>query len=163
MSAARLAPASEAPTRLAPERSAAMRAPERSARSSFARCICAAKMLAVFRLAPQRAGSCWSLPERDPLANGVAPAWVPPSMSWYRSNDSGNPEMSIRSLGLTLVASIALHGAARAQDVAAGEKVFAKCKVCHQVGEGAKNGVGPVLNGIVGRKAGSVEGYSYTP
>ena len=71
--------------------------------------------------------------------------------------------MSIRSLGLTLVASIALHGAARAQDVAAGEKVFAKCKVCHQVGEGAKNGVGPVLNGIVGRKAGSVEGYSYTP
>ena len=41
--------------------------------------------------------------------------------------------------------------------------MFAKCKVCHQVGEGAKNGVGPVLNGIVGRKAGSVEGYSYTP
>ena len=58
---------------------------------------------------------------------------------------------------------MAFHGAAIAQDVAAGEKVFAKCKVCHQVGEGAKNGVGPVLNGIVGRKAGSVEGYNYTP
>ena len=41
--------------------------------------------------------------------------------------------------------------------------MFAKCKVCHQVGETAKNGVGPVLNGIVGRKAGSVEGYNYTP
>ena len=71
--------------------------------------------------------------------------------------------MSIRSLGLMFVALIALPAAAFAQDVAAGEKVFAKCKVCHQVGEGAKNGVGPVLNGIVGRKAGSVEGYSYTP
>jgi len=71
--------------------------------------------------------------------------------------------MRIRSLGLTLVAFIALDGAAIAQDVAAGEKVFAKCKVCHQVGQGAKNGVGPVLNGIVGRKAGSVEGYNYTP
>jgi cytochrome c len=50
-----------------------------------------------------------------------------------------------------------------AQDIAVGEKVFLKCKVCHQVGEGAKNGVGPVLNGIVGRKAGSIEGYNYTP
>jgi cytochrome c len=76
---------------------------------------------------------------------------------------AGNPEMRIQSLGLTFVALIALHGAASAQDVAAGEKVFAKCKVCHQVGESAKNGVGPVLNGIVGRKAGTVEGYSYTP
>ena len=51
---------------------------------------------------------------------------------------------------------------ASAQDAAAGEKVFLKCKVCHQVGEGAKNGVGPVLNGLFGRKSGSVEGYSYS-
>lgn len=51
---------------------------------------------------------------------------------------------------------------ASAQDAAAGEKAFAKCKVCHQVGEGAKNGVGPVLNGLFGRKSGSVEGYSYS-
>jgi cytochrome c len=76
---------------------------------------------------------------------------------------SGNHEMSIRAIGLTFVVFIALNGAASAQDVAAGEKVFAKCKVCHQVGEGAKNGVGPVLNGVVGRKAGTVEGYNYTP
>ena len=71
--------------------------------------------------------------------------------------------MNIRLLGLTFVALVVPPGAAIAQDAAAGEKVFAKCKVCHQVGESAKNGVGPVLNGIVGRKAGSVEGYSYTP
>ena len=51
---------------------------------------------------------------------------------------------------------------ASAQDAAAGEKVFLKCKVCHQVGEGAKNGVGPSLNGLFGRKSGTVEGYSYS-
>ena len=41
-----------------------------------------------------------------------------------------------------------------AQDAAAGEKVFLVCKACHQVGASAKNAVGPVLNGLFGRKAG---------
>jgi cytochrome c len=50
-----------------------------------------------------------------------------------------------------------------AQDVAAGEKVFAQCRACHQVGPTAKNAVGPVLNGLFGRKAGMVEGYNYSP
>ena len=49
-----------------------------------------------------------------------------------------------------------------AQDAAAGEKVFVVCKACHQVGDSAKNVVGPVLNGLMGRKSGSVEGYSYS-
>ena len=66
--------------------------------------------------------------------------------------------------GLIFVAVLAVAGAgeARAQDAEAGEKVFAVCKACHQVGETAKNGVGPLLNGIIGRKAGTVAGYSYT-
>jgi cytochrome c len=51
----------------------------------------------------------------------------------------------------------------QAQDAAAGEKVFAQCKACHQVGPNAKNAVGPVLNGLFGRKAGTVEGYNYSP
>ncbi len=46
--------------------------------------------------------------------------------------------------------------------IAAGENVFKKCKACHQVGEGAKNRVGPVLNGIVGHPAGQVEGFKYS-
>ncbi len=53
-------------------------------------------------------------------------------------------------------------GQACAQDAAAGEKAFLVCKACHQVGDNAKNAVGPVLNGLFGRKAGSVEGYSYS-
>jgi cytochrome c len=66
--------------------------------------------------------------------------------------------------GFVFVALLAVAGAgqASAQDAAAGEKVFAVCKACHQIGENAKNSLGPVLNGVIGRKAGSVEGYSYS-
>ncbi len=46
--------------------------------------------------------------------------------------------------------------------VAAGEKVFARCKACHQVGGGAVNGIGPHLNGIVGRGVAAVEGFGYS-
>jgi cytochrome c len=56
----------------------------------------------------------------------------------------------------------ALAGSALAQDAAEGQKVFAQCRACHQVGSTAKNIVGPVLNGLFGRKAGTVEGYSYS-
>lgn len=51
---------------------------------------------------------------------------------------------------------------AHAQDAAAGEKSFNKCRSCHQVGDTAKNSVGPVLNGLFGRKSGAVEGYNYS-
>jgi cytochrome c len=52
--------------------------------------------------------------------------------------------------------------AALAQDVAAGEQSFKKCFPCHSVGEGAKNKVGPLLNGLDGRHSGTVEGFSYS-
>ena len=56
----------------------------------------------------------------------------------------------------------AYAGAASAQDAAAGEHVFIKCKACHQIGEGAHNMVGPSLNGIVGRHSGVYPDYSYS-
>jgi cytochrome c len=66
-------------------------------------------------------------------------------------------------IGLAITLTIALSAvSARAQDAAEGEKVFIKCKACHQIGEGAKNAIGPVLNGVVGRPAGSYAGYSYS-
>jgi cytochrome c len=49
-----------------------------------------------------------------------------------------------------------------AGDPAEGEKVFAKCKICHQIGEGAKNAIGPELNGVIGRHSGTAPGYNYS-
>jgi cytochrome c len=51
---------------------------------------------------------------------------------------------------------------AKAQDAAAGEKTYAQCRACHQIGETAKNTVGPVMNGVIGRKAAEREGYGYS-
>ena len=61
--------------------------------------------------------------------------------------------------GLVVVAST---GAALAQDAAAGEQSFAKCRPCHDVGAEAKIKLGPPLNGISGRKAGTFEGFNYS-
>jgi cytochrome c len=53
-------------------------------------------------------------------------------------------------------------GVASAQDIAAGEKTFNACRACHQIGDHAVNSIGPVLTGVVGRKAGSAPGYNYS-
>jgi cytochrome c len=58
---------------------------------------------------------------------------------------------------LTVVAA-----AAGAQDIAAGENSFKKCSLCHSIGEGAANKIGPELNGLDGRKAGIVAGFTYS-
>jgi cytochrome c len=68
----------------------------------------------------------------------------------------------MRRAVLAAVALAASTAAASAQDVAAGEQSFKKCLPCHAVGEGAKNKVGPELNGLDGRKAGTTEGFNYT-
>lgn len=60
-----------------------------------------------------------------------------------------------------IAASIAASSAL-AQDAAAGKTSFNKCMACHSIGEGAKNKVGPELNGLDGRKSGTVESYSYS-
>jgi cytochrome c len=63
---------------------------------------------------------------------------------------------------LVAAALAATPGAALSQDLAAGEQSFKKCLPCHAVGANAKNKVGPVLNGLEGRKTGTIEGYSYS-
>ncbi|RBP14075.1 cytochrome c [Roseiarcus fermentans] len=72
----------------------------------------------------------------------------------------------MRGILVTIMSALALAasaGAAQAAgDPAAGAATFKLCKVCHQVGETAKNFVGPNLNGVVGRKAGTVPGYNYS-
>jgi cytochrome c len=63
---------------------------------------------------------------------------------------------------LLVIATSAAASSALAQDVAAGKTSFNKCMACHSIGEGAKNKVGPELNGLDGRKSGTVEGYNYS-
>src|ERR671916_3205082 len=71
--------------------------------------------------------------------------------------------MTMRVFILAFSAATLVAMSGHAQDPAAGERVFAQCRACHQVGENAKNAVGPILNGLFGRTAGTVEGYSYSP
>lgn len=64
-------------------------------------------------------------------------------------------------LAIALLAASAFEAAA-SDAVERGAELFKACKSCHQVGEGAKNSVGPVLNGVFGRRAGTVEGVRYS-
>ncbi len=51
---------------------------------------------------------------------------------------------------------------ASAQDAEAGKTVFSKCGVCHKIGDGAANALGPALTCVLGKKVGSHEGYAYS-
>ena len=63
---------------------------------------------------------------------------------------------------LLALGSTAALAQSPAGDPAKGANVFKKCMACHAVGEGAKNKVGPELNGIIDRKMGAVEGFNYS-
>jgi len=64
----------------------------------------------------------------------------------------------LHSVGIGILSS----SIALAADPSNGADVFKKCRACHLVGDSAKHSVGPALNSIVGRKAGSAEGYVYS-
>ena len=49
-----------------------------------------------------------------------------------------------------------------AADLASGKAVFNRCRICHTIEAGGRNGTGPNLHGVFGRKAGSVEGFAYS-
>lgn len=75
--------------------------------------------------------------------------------------------MHIRLTGSALGAAALLLGLgapapAAAQDAAAGQRVFNQCRACHTVDQGGRNGVGPNLHGVVGRRAASIEGFRYS-
>jgi cytochrome c len=79
------------------------------------------------------------------------------------SEFQGEPSMVRWTLMAPLFLVALTPPAAAAGDASAGQKVFSfHCTRCHQIGETAKNAVGPKLNGLFGRPAGSVEGFSYS-
>lgn len=59
------------------------------------------------------------------------------------------------------IIALTVTNSALAQDAVAGKDIFRKCASCHQIGDGAKNRVGPVLTNIIGRPAGRFDGYKY--
>jgi cytochrome c len=62
-----------------------------------------------------------------------------------------------------LVIALTLFAApAEAQDAAAGQRVFGQCRACHSIEAGGRNGVGPNLHGIIGRRAAAIEGFRYS-
>ena len=65
------------------------------------------------------------------------------------------------TLALAFAAALGSGAAVAEGDAAKGEKVFKKCKTCHTFDPGKKK-IGPHLKGVVGRKAGAVEGYKYS-
>ena len=64
--------------------------------------------------------------------------------------------------GLLLAAALASPAAAQEGNAEEGAEVYKKCRACHEVGPEAKNRVGPVLNEIIGRKAGTIDGFAYS-
>jgi cytochrome c len=70
---------------------------------------------------------------------------------------------AMRAIAFFAVVSVAtfITNQSQAQDAAAGEKVFTKCKVCH-IADKDQNKIGPSLNGVIGRTAGTHPGFSYS-
>jgi cytochrome c2 len=76
----------------------------------------------------------------------------------------GGAKQSAIAVSAIVAVPLVLAGPAATQDGKPedGAEVFKKCRACHDVGPTAKNKVGPLLNDIVGRKAGTIEGFAYS-
>jgi cytochrome c len=72
--------------------------------------------------------------------------------------------MNVFAAGRAVLAAIVFFQieCAAAQDVTKGEQIFKQCSLCHRVGDGAKNLIGPVLNNVIGRQAGTYQGFNYS-
>jgi cytochrome c len=70
--------------------------------------------------------------------------------------------MQTRILATFLALGVSLPASAEDGDPARGETLWRRCSACHEAGPGARNKVGPHLNDVFGRVAGSVEGFTYS-
>jgi cytochrome c len=87
---------------------------------------------------------------------------LPPRAAQRNRGPGGKVKQAQAILWFALALAASGRMAGAAGNAAAGETTFKTCRTCHRIGEGATNFVGPELNGVVGRKAGSVPGYHYS-
>ena len=74
-----------------------------------------------------------------------------------------NRIMLAAGLGVLSISSLAAAADARPKgDAVHGQQLYARCSACHTIGQSGGK-MGPALNGVVGRKAGAVAGYAYSP
>ena len=71
-------------------------------------------------------------------------------------------QVKLTALSLVAAAFVLPGGAASAQDATKGEQIFKQCMTCHRIGPDAKNLIGPVLTGVIGRQSGTAPGFSYS-
>jgi cytochrome c len=71
-------------------------------------------------------------------------------------------EQMLKIIFALSAAALGFTSCAHAQDAVAGESSFKKCSICHAIGENATNKIGPELNGLDGRRAGSVSDFNYS-
>lgn len=71
-------------------------------------------------------------------------------------------QVKLTVLALVTAAGALPAGVASAQDATKGEQVFKQCMTCHRIGPDAKNLVGPVLTGVIGRQSGTAPGFAYS-
>jgi cytochrome c len=83
-------------------------------------------------------------------------------MSRERSKVTGEGGTVVKSLVTAAALIVSSTGITLAQDVEKGATLFKQCAVCHKIGPGATNSIGPELNGLDGRHSGSVANYSYS-
>ena len=74
----------------------------------------------------------------------------------------GTALAAMTAIAATMAFTAGWSAPAAAGDAAAGQRVYNQCRPCHQVGEKARHTVGPTLNGLFGRKAGTVDGYNFS-
>jgi cytochrome c len=105
-------------------------------------------------------------PSQAGLPKPAGPAFADQAetdQAWtHQGRDEEQPMKKLTFGALMILTVTATASAAMAQDVAAGKSSFNKCLACHAIGEGAKNKVGPELNGIDGRKSGTAPDYNYS-